>query len=208
MKKIISNLIVLALLLLMIQGSGCKKDGQSATQKKSSSEGDSLVTGVGRVVSIFELKYGENKEIAYDGLKLKFSIKSVIDDVSVNCSLVDFGNNHDGPKAVRIYSDLVFNDSDVPLQVGSKPCGALNYSDNKDNIQEIANLIETIKAAPAMLTDTTYYNDTFINYFGEGSKILNTSLRVYMAKAYPVKYDKPDARLEDYKFIYILTSKN
>jgi hypothetical protein len=158
---------------------------------------------INTVVSTFELKYGDSKEITYKGETIHLSIKNIRDNVSVNCSLVDFSNNQKGPEEVRIYADLLVNNKTV--SVASKPCGALNFEANGHDIQQVNDLIDNLKSAPANSTVGSYFADAFMNYFGEGALIENTSFRIFMAKAYPVNYEQPDAKKEDYKFIFLIT---
>ncbi len=162
---------------------------------------------IGDVLSVFELKYGDSKAFDYKGEKIVLTIDDVQDSVTVNCSLTDFTNNSLGPSQIKICTYLSVNDEKVPLKVESKPCGAILYKNDGSDIQDIEERIEEIKNAPANLTLDTYFTDTFINLFGEGTQIENTPYRIYLAKAFPVSYEQPGATKEDYKFIFILTYK-
>lgn len=184
-------------LFLCILGAGCEKENLKSF----------LSNDVGDLISVFELKYGDSKEITYDGKKIELSVKDIKDSVSIDCSLADFSDNKQGLLAIRIYSYLQFNNQDKIVEVISKPCGALTYKNNGSDIQDIYNMISDIKSAPANSKDNTYFTNTFINLFGEGLQIENTSLKIFMAKAFPTKYDQPNANANDYKFIFILTEK-
>lgn len=185
-------------LLFTLIGAGCGKEEYSASFTSDD---------IGSLVSIFELKYGDSKEITYNGETIKLSIKSIKDDVLVNCALVDFGNNQEGPLNVRIYADVQVNDKNQTEKVASKPCGVLLYEDNGHDLQDITELINNIKSAPANQIDNSYFGDAFINLFGEGSSINNTPFRIFMAKACPQKFENTNARMEDYKFIFIVMTK-
>lgn len=194
------NIIILLLLPLCVAilGSGCEND-----------ELDSVISDdIGDLISVFELKYGDSKEIIYEGEKVELSIVNVEDSVNVDCSLTDFGNNQDAPLAIRIYSYLQINNQTEIVKVASKPCGALFYEDDGHDIQEVNDLINNLKSAPANLKDSTYFADAFINLFGEGSFIENTPFRIFMAKASPTNYSQPDANNSDYQFVFIVTTQN
>ncbi|WP_319229754.1 hypothetical protein [Draconibacterium orientale] len=147
-------------------------------------------------------------EVVFQGEKVELSIMDVDDSVNVDCSLTDFSNNLDGPLSVRIYSYLQINNQDKIVKIASKPCGALFYENDGHDIQDVNDLINDLESAPANLNDSSYFVDAFINLFGEGSLIQNTPFRIFMAKASPTNYNQPDATIEDYQFVFIVTSKN
>lgn len=189
-------------LLLVIMGAGCEDDQSIKDQSVIH-----LSNSVGNLVSIFELKYGDFKEISYDDEKLNLSIKNVIDSVTINCSLVDFANNQEAPLHVRVYSYLQVNNTDELVKVASIPCGAISYNNTGHDIQDVKDLIDELESAPANSMDSTYFDNAFIGLFGEGSLIEDTPFRIFIAKVDPVKFDMPNATIEDYKFIFILTAK-
>ncbi len=184
-------------MLLALMVAGCEKETSESF----------LSENVGNLVSVFELKYGDSKTITCGEEKIELSIKDIKDNVSINCSLADFSNNNEGPLAIRIYSYLQVNNLNPFVKVESKPCGALVYKNNGNDIQDIQNMINELKSAPANSGDNTYFTNAFVNLFGEGSPIENTSFRIFMAKAFPTKYDQPNANMDDYKFIFIVTRK-
>ncbi len=184
-------------LFLSLMGAGCEKD-QSVYF---------LSDDVGTLVTIIELKHGELKEIIYDGEKIVLSVEDIKDSVTIDCSLADFSNNNEGPLDIRIYSYLKVNNQDTFVKVASKPCGALQYKNNGNDIQEVMDRINDLKSAPANSENDTYFTNAFINLFGEGSTIENTSFKIFVAKAFPVNYNKPNASVDDYKIIFIITRK-
>src|ERR1035437_4076452 len=184
-------------LLLSLMGVGCKKEMSKSF----------LSDDIGDLISVFELKHGDSKIIAYGEEKIELSVTDIKDNVSINCSLADFSNNKEGPLGIRIYSYLQENNRNTIVKVESKPCGALLYKNNGNDIQDITDLINDLKSAPANSKNNTYFTDAFINLFGEGSPIENTSFRIFMAKAFPTNYDQPNANIDDYKFIFIITRK-
>lgn len=190
--------ISITLLFLSFMGAGCENEVSPVSF---------MSDDINTLVSIFELKYGDTKEVTYNGETIKLSIKDVRDNVSVNCSLVDFTNNQEGPLNIRIYADLLVNNTNKTVSVASKPCGALHYGDNGQDIQHVNELINTLKSDPANSKVSSYFADAFIHLFGEGTSIENTSFRVFMAKAFPVNYEQPNSRIEGYKFIFIVTRK-
>ena len=184
-------------LCIVLFGAGCERD----------MSGSSLSSDIGDLISVFELKYGDTKEFDYKGEKIVITIEDVHDSVSVNCSLIDFENNTEDPSRIKISTYLRVNNEKSSLKVESKSCGTILYKNDGSDIQDIEEKIEGIRTASANLTHDTYYTDTFINLFGEGTQIINTSYSIYLAKAFPVNYEKPDALISNYKFIFILTHK-
>lgn len=194
------QLLLLALLLAFaLLSTTCSKKEQN----EANSPND-----IGTIVSVFELKYGAVKEISDKEDKITFSLKEIKDNVDIDCSLVDFTNNEEAPLNIRIYSYLKVNNQDTYIEVKSKPCGALQYNDNTDDIQEILDRINDLKSAPANVNNQSYYPNEFINLFGEGSTIKDTAFRIFIAKAFPVNYKQPNTDIHDYKFIFIITRKN
>ncbi len=196
--KLFTIFLLLLPLCVVLLGAGCEKD-----------ESISVVSDdIGNLLSVFELKYSDSKEITYNGEKIELSIKNIEDSVTIDCSLADFSNNQDAPTTIRVYSYLQINNGDKIVKVASKPCGALFYENNGYDIQGVKDLINDLESAPANLKDSSYFVDAFINLFGEGSFIENTPFRIFMAKASPINYNQPDANIEDYQFVFIVTTKN
>ena len=196
--KRLRTLLFLLPFCMVFLGVGCGDD-----------ESDTGVSdNIGEIIAVFELKYGDSKEIISKGEIIEFSITDVEDSVNVDCSVTDFSNNQDGPSMVRVYSYLQINRQDKIVKIASKPCGALFYENDGHDIQDVNDLINDLESAPANLNDSSYFVDAFINLFGEGSLIQNTPFRIFMAKASPTNYNQPDATVEDYQFVFIVTSKN
>jgi hypothetical protein len=178
--------------------------------KKEKNKSDDLsISTIGEIVSIFEIKYLETKSIDVGNQILNLTVKDLVDSVIVDCSLVDFGNNVDGPKKIRIHSYLQINGINSLLKVSSKPCGTLQYKNDGSDIQDITDRINQIKSISTNLNDNNkYYLQEFINLFDNGAAIEGTSFKIFLAKAFPLKYDKPNVSYSDYKFIFILTKIN
>ena len=196
--KLLTIFLLLLPLCVVSLGAGCDDDGLDT----------SISDDIGDLVGVFELKYGDSMEVAYNGEKVELSITDVEDSVNVDCSLTDFSNNVDGPLAVRVYSYLQINNQDKIVKIASKPCGTLFYENDGHDIQDVNDLIDDLESAPANLNDSSYFVDAFINLFGEGSLIQNTPFRIFMAKASPTNYNQPDATIDDYQFVFIVTAKN
>lgn len=199
MKTIMNRIIKIGcfILFILLFGAGCDNEKSRLI----------LSSDIGDVISVFELNYGTSKEIVYKGKKIVFAIDDVQDRVSVNCSLVDFANNSYDLSPIKVCTYLSVNDEKAPLKVESKPCGAILYKNDGSDIQDIEGRIEEMKAASANSSHEAYFTDTFIDLFGEGTQIENTPYRIYLAKAFPVRYEQPGATKKDYKFIFILTYK-
>jgi hypothetical protein len=193
MKPTIFKISTLILLFAMF-GEGCKKD---PTVSHLSSDVKTFV---------FEAKYGIPTEIDFAGEKLRILVKDIKDNVTIDCSLVDFQNNS-GPGNIRIYSYLQINDQKNLLTVESIPCGAFQYRNNGNDSLDIINMVNDLKTAPANEKFSSWFNDTFVKSFGEGNTIENTNLRIYMAKAFPVYFGHQIGKKEDYKFLFILTKQ-
>ncbi|WP_297087258.1 hypothetical protein [uncultured Draconibacterium sp.] len=196
--KLLTILLFLLPLCVVLLGAGCNDDGLDT----------SISDDIGDLVRVFELKYGDSMEVAYKGEKVELSITDVDDSVNVDCSLTDFSNNVDGSLAVRVYSYLQINNQDKIVKIASKPCGALFYENDGHDIQDVNDLIDDLESAPANLNDSSYFVDAFTNLFGEGSLIQDTPFRIFMAKASPTNYNQPDATIDDYQFVFIVTAKN
>ena len=195
MKKILSLSLLFGIFWLL----GCKKENNKVDKSGSSS--------VGEIVEVFELRFLDTKTITVDNQMFKFAIKDIIDSVIVDCSLVDFVNNIEGPKSVRVHTYLQVNEMPSLLKVSSKPCGTISYKNDNTDIQDVTDRINQFKTASQNLNDKNeYYNQEFNNLFGSGSVIEGTSLKIFLAKAFPLKYNNPGAVSSDYKFIFIVTN--
>ena len=53
-----------------------------------------------------------------------------------------------------------------------------------------------------------YVKQELNRLFDSGLAIDNTNLKLFMAKAFPVKYISPGSNVNDYKFIFLLTNNN
>ncbi len=196
--KLLTNYLFLFPFFLVFLGTGCETEDKP----------DSVISDdIGSLLSVFELKYGDSKEISYDGEKINLSINNIEDSVNIDCSLVDFSNNQEAPLSIRIYAYLQINNQNEIVEVASKPCGALFYEDTGHDVRDVKELISDLESAPANLTDSFYFADAFVNLFGEGSFIENTPLKIFIAKASPTNYGHPNASIEDYRFIFIVTNK-
>jgi hypothetical protein len=163
---------------------------------------------VGEVKNVFELQYGKLIKLTIDDKEYSFMLENVNDSVDVNCSLVDFKDNTIDPLKISIHAYLSVNSSQTLLKVNSKQCGALPYTNNGTDIQDINNKINAIKSSGNQLNNKDYYNQTFMSFFGTGSLIPNSVYRIYIAKAFPIGYEVPNASLSDYKFIFIITKQS
>ena len=195
--KLLTVFLLLLPLCVVLLGTGCEMQEPIYI----------ISDDIGKIISVFELKYGDSKKITYEEEEIEVLIKNVEDSVTIDCSLADFGNNQEAPLAIRIYASLQINNKDEIVKVASKPCGALLYENSGHDIQDVNDLISDIKSAPANLKDSSYFGNTFIDLFGKGVVIENTSFRIFMAKAFPINYNQPDANIEDYQFVFIVTSK-
>ncbi|MGE0020106.1 MAG: hypothetical protein AB7S72_10605 [Draconibacterium sp.] len=195
--KLLKSFLLLLPFYVVLLGAGCEKEDSISV----------ISDDIGNLLSVFELKYGDSKEIIYNGEKVELSIKNIVDSVTIDCSLADFSNNQDAPLTLRIYSYLQINSQDKIVRVSSKPCGALLYEDNGHDVQDVNDLIRDLESAPANLKDSSYFADAFINLFGEGLFIENTSFRIFIAKAFPTNFSHPNAGIEDYRFVFIVTTK-
>ncbi len=195
-----SYLLILLIFICLLFVTACEKEIETGSEKPET---------VGNVLDVFELKYGEKKEFSYNDDKFIFSIYDIEDRVDIDCSLVDYMNNQEDPLNIRLYVDLKVNNiRNNLLRVASKPCGAEGYYNNGGEVKAVEGQILALKTAPASLNDSTgiWYSSTFINYFGEGALIRNTPYRIFIAKASPTKFNQPDAAIDDYKFVFIITT--
>ena len=198
MKKILFLLVT----LLLFAAAGCEKENPTPTPMPKTD----------KVAAIFELSYGKRKKITYgNNQKIEISLQHVVDSVRVNCAVVQF-RKPEYMLLERTHAYLKINKDAVLVKVSSKPCGALEYRNDRDNIQDVVHYInDEIIAAPAYeeadTSDTSYFHRKFVGLFGEGTPIRHTPLRIYMAKAFPdiLILKVRDAQPKDYKFIFILT---
>ncbi|MPQ46283.1 hypothetical protein GCQ56_04615 [Marinifilum sp. N1E240] len=194
----LKHLIMLTCICLLL-GVGCDDNNQETSLNENE---------VGSLLNVFELKYGDSKEINDNEQSIILSINDIKDNVRVDCSLMDFGDSSEGSLNIRVHVYLQLGDGDSYLEVKSKPCGALPYKNDENDVQDVLSQINELKSAPANLDDDSYYNDEFINLFGEGTAIEGTPFKIFIAKAIPFYYNQPDANIDDYKFIFIITRKN
>lgn len=159
-------------------------------------------------LKFFELAYGQSKEIMYgEKEKLIISLRDIKDNVTINCSLADFKNNEEYA-SVRVYSYLKIDNERELIEVASRPCGALKYKGNEDEVKDLTRLIEEIKTVPANVKYPSYFSYHFMSLFGEGTPIKQGFFRIYIGKVSLDKYTTPEANTRDYKFIFILTKQS
>jgi hypothetical protein len=162
---------------------------------------------VGQVVSVFELKYGETPTIVVDNQKYIFSLKKVFDNVFCIGETVEYSDFNEVQNLRRVHAYLEVNDNNQFLDVESAPGGAMNYLNNGADIQDVNNQIQWIKSDGINQKDSTYFNKTFINTFGVGSLIHKSTLKIFIAKAFPTICEQSNATVEQYKFILIITKQ-
>ncbi|WP_373736681.1 hypothetical protein [Bacteroides heparinolyticus] len=192
------RIVWMTTLLLLLGVAGCEKETGTSTDQRQ----------IGDVVEVFELAYGQSKEITYGGKeKFTLSLQDIKDHVTVNCALADFKSREEYA-SVKIDAYLQINNEKKRIEVSSKPCGALPYAGKGDEVKDMTRLIEEINAAPANAKDRSYYSDRFRSLFGEGTPIKQGAFRIFIGKASLCKYASPEARVEDYKLVFILTSNS
>lgn len=178
-------------------------------EKEKDNSNDLSISTIGEIVSIFEIKYLETKSIDFGNQTINLTVNDLVDSVIVDCSLVDFGNNVDGPKKIRIHSYLQISGINSLLKVSSKSCGPLPYKNDGTDIQDITDRINQMKSISIKLNDNNkYFMQEFVNLFNNGAAIEGTSFKIFLAKAFPLKYESPNAVNSEYKFIFILTKPN
>ena len=189
-------MIWIGALLLLFVAVGCEKENPTPTPMPKTN----------KVAAIFELSYGKRKKITYgNNQKIEISLQHVVDSVRVNCAVVQF-RKPEYMLLERTHAYLKINKDAVLVKVSSKPCGALEYRKEGNDIQDVVHYIDEIIATLAYYkTDSSYFDQEFVSYFGEGTPIRHTPLRIYMAKAFPDILEVRDAQPKDYKFIFILT---
>jgi hypothetical protein len=188
--------VLIILLTIGIVGQGCSKAGQSLGKDPIK---------IGGIFSVFELKYGESKVFTYNGKNITLTLKNVKDSVDFDYSLANFINTDELQK-FRVNAYLQIDNKSEYLTIKSKPCGALPYVNDDKEVEDILNRINQIQLAPANSNDEKYFSDQYMALFGNGSNIDNSSLRIFITKADPIKYKKSNALEIDYKFNLILST--
>lgn len=146
------------LFLLLMVATGCEKEHSVSMPKTN------------KVAAIFELSYGQHKKITYGkNEKIEISLQNVVDSVDVNCAFVDFQKPEDA-LSVRMHAYLRINKSAELVKVSSKPCGAIDYREDVNNIQDVVRYIDEIIAAPTYQSHPSYFMQSFVNLFGEGTQ--------------------------------------
>ena len=195
-------ILLISVLCLIV--AGCSKEREP--EPSAPAPTPTPMPKMDKVAAIFELAYGQRKKITYGkNEKIEISIQNVVDSVDVNCAFVDFQKPED-MLSVRTHAYLRINKSAELVKVSSKPCGAIDYRKDGDDIQDVVRYInEEIIETPAYKSDSSYFLQPFVMLFGEGTSIQNTSLRIYMAKSYPNLFEMRNApRLQ----IYIHTDQS
>jgi hypothetical protein len=163
-------------------------------------------TTIGEVVGIFEIKDKNSVTLTLDNQIISIKVIEIVDSVNIDCSLADFSNNVEGTKKIRIHTYLQINKQKSLIKVSSKICGTLPYKNDNSDIQDIINRINNIRYISENLNDNQkYYTQEFKNMFDNGSIIEGTQFKIYLAKAFPFLYNRPSAKSQEYKFIFILT---
>jgi len=162
---------------------------------------------VGQVVNVFELKYGESVEMSVGNNNYIFALKNASNNVPC-LGLIDFVDYQKQILEIRVHAYLQINGNDKLLDVQSAPGGtAFNYLNNGTDAIDIQHRINELKSTGVALKDSTYFNQGFIKVFGSGAVIKNTSLKVFLAKANITQCQQPNATVEQYKFILIITKQ-
>jgi hypothetical protein len=167
---------------------------------------------VEQVTDVFELKYGDVKNVTYDGQSFQFSISNVVDSM-LPCDVYDFSGDPEGYNKARInaFLNVVTDQKTFQSKVSSLPCGGYFYRNDGADIQYVWNKLEAMQSCNANQVDASYFSHTFPYSFGDGTLINNSRLSIYMAKFYP----QPDSGLNfdykknknNYKFIFIITNQ-
>ncbi len=192
MKKI----IIFTLLVTLFFAMGCNKE------KKEDVIDNSF--DVGEVIDIFELSLQHPYEFIYNNKTIHISLQNVIDSADIDCSLVDFINDEDRER-LKTYAYLNVNENSTV--VPSIPCGGLGFKEDGQDIQDVSDRIDQFAFAPANETNSSYFKNAFMGLFGQGGVVEHMPYKIFMAKSSPKKYNLHNAHTEDYKFIFILTTK-
>ena len=168
---------------------------------------DIATDNVGQVVNVFELKYGESIGIQVDNNNYIFALKNASNNVPC-LALVDFTDYQKQILEIRAHAYLQINGNDKLLDAQSAPGGtAFDYLNNGTDVSDIQHRIDEFKSTSATVKDSTYFNQAFIKVFGSGTVIKNTSLKVFLAKTNITQCQQPNATVEQYKFILIITKQ-
>ena len=168
---------------------------------------DIATDNAGQVVNVFELKYGESLEMRVGNNNYIFALKNASNNVPC-LGLVDFVDYQKQISEIRVHAYLQINGNDKLLDVQSAPGGtAFDYLNNGTDVSDIQHRIDELKSTSKTLKDSTYFNQAFIKFFGFGAVIKSTSLKVFLAKANITQCQQPNATLEQYKFILIITKQ-
>jgi hypothetical protein len=184
--------------VLILAGVACQDESDGMVDSRGI-----VPASMEQVVDIFELKYGEVKECVYNNQTFRFSIEDIEDNL-LDCSVVYIMEGLDG---VRIHAYLhVETDTEVVRsKVSSKICGPYQYRNDGSDIQHIQELLESWQSISAN-TDYPFVEQQFTRLFGEGRLLENTSLSVFMAKAYTQMDHHQENNKNLYKFIFIVTN--
>ena len=177
-----------------------------------------IPSSIEHVIDVFELKYGEVKEYAYQGLMFQFSIADIVDSLLCYTSETgyippDVFNNF------RMHAFLNLktgeNGGVSLLKVSSQRCRIIGEFQNDGfDVQRVWDELEVYES------DSRWdFKDVFFNSFGKGTKTPHFS--IYMAKVYPIAdkvkyaveindafYKNIAGKVEKsmYKFIFIITN--
>jgi hypothetical protein len=203
MMNTVKNRILMATLLILA-GIACR---DNADEHVDIIEGPGVLpSSMEQIIDVFELKYGEIKEWSYNGRIFGFSIEDIEDNL-INCSVAYIPGGNLDPIRIHAYLRVETDGEVFRLKVSSKSCGPNSYTDedSDSNVRYIWDLLERWQSNPSDPRFFPRFEDQFKYWFGEGTP-LNTSLNIFMAKAYTRLQHNQENNKSVYKFIFIITN--
>jgi hypothetical protein len=201
-----TNLLKLTAILLILAGVVCAC-GKDNTDEDGNIPGV-ISSSIDQVVDVFELKYGEEKEWHYNGQSLKFTVTDV-EDKLVNCSAISIlpEDQDDFYKRTRMhaYIRVKTNNQSEQLKVSSQACWIYEYKNDKTDIQDVWNLLESWQSATNDVGESLF-QDQFLWALGTGTQLKNIPCSIFMVKADPIAFVSGyNVEKSQYKFIFIIT---
>jgi hypothetical protein len=193
MIHIIKNKILISA-ILMLAGVACQD------------ESGEFPSSIKQIVDIFELKYGEEKKCVYSRRTFRFFIEDIEDNL-IDCSVAYIPEGNLDSIRIHAHLRVETNGEVFRLKVSSNSCGPIHpYTDedSDSNVRYIWDLLEWWQSNPSDPRFLPRFEDQFKYWFGEGTP-LNTSLRIFMAKAYTRLDHYQENNKSVYKFIFIIT---
>ena len=162
-----------------------------------------IPSSIEQVVDIFEINFGETKEIAYESNVYKFTIIDVIDK-RVDCYESEYTHPDPSPELYNLirvdaYLKVETRKSVTSFSVG-RTCSTYDFEDI--DVNKIWSDLDEWHSD----INEFYFRSMFGWGFSDGASVKNSPFNIFLAKAAPIPWQvNHSVPKNDYQFILILT---